>query len=134
MAKGESLYTFPKLMGSGNYKKWSRDMAFALQEAELWNYVTGARKMPREIPPPPQKADETPPEETEKQLEKRDKRDLERLISGASWVLFPEHSLIVQTIWGFEVSLASLLSQTRSRWPILLHFLHVALLCLHFLE
>ena len=48
MAKGESLYTFPKLMGSGNYKKWSRDMAFALQEAELWSYVTGARKMPRE--------------------------------------------------------------------------------------
>ena len=66
-------------MGSRNYKKWSRDMAFALQEAELWNYVTGARKMPREIPPPPQKADETPPEETEEQLEKRDKRDLDRL-------------------------------------------------------
>ena len=75
MAKGESLYTFPKLMGSANYKKWSRDMAFALQEAELWSYVTGARRMPREIPYPSDK--ET--EETEEQLEKRDQRDLERL-------------------------------------------------------
>ena len=65
MAKGESLYTFPKLMGSGNYKKWSRDMAFALQEAELWSYVTGARKMPREISLPPNKPSEKegdPPE------------------------------------------------------------------------
>ena len=72
-------------MGSGNYKKWSRDMAFALQEAELWSYVTGARKMPREIPLPPNKPSEKegdPPEEsseTEEQLDKRDQRDLERL-------------------------------------------------------
>ena len=72
-------------MGSGNYKKWSRDIAFALQEAELWSYVTGARKMPREIPLPPNKPSEKegdPPEETsetDEQLDKRDQRDLERL-------------------------------------------------------
>ena len=35
-------------------------------------------EMPREIPPPPPKANETPPEETEEQLEKRNKRDHER--------------------------------------------------------
>lgn len=52
MGKGESMYTFPKLMGSANYKKQSWDMASALQEAELWSRVTRARKMPREIPPP----------------------------------------------------------------------------------
>ena len=81
MAKGESLYTFPKLMGSANYKKWSRDMAFALQEAELWSYVTGARKMPREIPLLSTKDSEggAALEETEEQLVKRDRRDLERL-------------------------------------------------------
>ena len=73
MAKGESLYTFPKLTGSANYKKWSRDMAFALQEAELWSYVTGARKMPREL------AVDAPEKETEERLEKREARDLERL-------------------------------------------------------
>lgn len=80
MAKGESLYTFPKLLGSANYKKWSRDMAFALQEAELWSYVTGARKMPRELPYPANKSQGGAIlGETEEQLEKRDQRDLERL-------------------------------------------------------
>ncbi len=52
-------------------------MAFALQEAELWSYVTGARRMPRAIPLPIKEGEEV--EETEEQLEKRDQRDLERL-------------------------------------------------------
>ena len=58
-------------------------MAFALQEAELWSYVTGARKMPREIPFPSKSSDddEVSLEETPDQLDKRDQRDLERLES-----------------------------------------------------
>lgn len=58
-------------------------MAFALREAELWRYVTGARKRPREIPYRPNKSSDggTVPGETEKQLEKRDQRNLERLES-----------------------------------------------------
>ena len=56
-------------------------MAFALQEAELWSYVTGARKIPREIPFPSKSSDddEVSLEETPDQLDKRDQRDLERL-------------------------------------------------------
>ena len=79
MAKGESLYTFPKLMGSGKYKKWSRNMAFALQETELWSYVTRARKIPRKIPFPSKSSDddEVSLEETLDQLDKRDQQDLE---------------------------------------------------------
>lgn len=81
MAKGESFYTFSKLMGSANYKKWSRDMAFAFQEAELWSYVTRAREIPQVIPLPSAKGTDggAAIEETEEQLDKRGQRDLERL-------------------------------------------------------
>lgn len=56
-------------------------MAFALQEAQLWSYMTGARKIPREIPLPPNKTIEGGAvlEETEEQLDKRVQRDIERL-------------------------------------------------------
>ncbi|MCJ1467309.1 hypothetical protein MMC07_005933 [Pseudocyphellaria aurata] len=48
-------------------------MAFALQEAELWSHVTGARIMPRGLAIP------APGKEIVEQLEKRIARDLERL-------------------------------------------------------
>ena len=41
-------YTFKKLQGSHNYKQWTRDMSFALEEARLWRHVEGTA-----IPPPP---------------------------------------------------------------------------------
>lgn len=71
MAKGESLYTFPKLMDSAKYKKWSRDMAFALLEAELCSYIIRARKIPRKTP--------LRDKDSEEQLEKCNQRDLQRL-------------------------------------------------------
>lgn len=56
-------------------------MAFALQEAELWSYVTGAQRMPREIPYRPNISSDGSAVlgETEEQIEKRDQQDLERL-------------------------------------------------------
>ena len=41
-------YTFKKLQGSHNYKQWTRDMSFALEEARLWRHVEGTA-----IAPPP---------------------------------------------------------------------------------
>ncbi len=32
-------YTFKKLQGSHNYKQWTSDMSFALEEARLWRHV-----------------------------------------------------------------------------------------------
>ena len=40
-------YSFKKLTGSTNYKQWTRDMSFALEEAKLWDHVLGTA-----IPPP----------------------------------------------------------------------------------
>ncbi len=34
-------YTFKKLQGSHNYKQWTRDMSFDLDEARLWRHVEG---------------------------------------------------------------------------------------------
>ena len=51
-------------------------------------------------------------------------------ISGVSWVLFPEHSLIIQTICGFEASWPPS-SQTLSKWPTLPHVLHLESIYLH---
>ena len=34
-------YTFKKLTGSANYKQWSQDIFFALEEAKLWDHVLG---------------------------------------------------------------------------------------------
>ncbi|MCJ1268771.1 hypothetical protein MMC22_008659 [Lobaria immixta] len=56
-------------------------MAFALQEAELWSYMTGARKIPREIPLPSNKTIEGGAvlEETEERLDMQVQRDIELL-------------------------------------------------------
>ena len=43
----EYEYSFKKLTGSINYKQWTRDMSFALEEAKLWDHVLGTA-----IPPP----------------------------------------------------------------------------------
>ena len=40
MGKG-SEYTFAKLSGAENYKKWAREMIFALKDSGLWGYVDG---------------------------------------------------------------------------------------------
>ena len=34
-------YSFKKLTGSTDYKQWTRDMSFALEEAKLWDHVLG---------------------------------------------------------------------------------------------
>ena len=39
-------YTFKKLQGSHNYKQWTRDMSFALNEARLWRHVEGTAVAP----------------------------------------------------------------------------------------
>ncbi len=39
-------YTFKKLQCSHNYKHWSRDMSFALEEARLWRHVEGTAVAP----------------------------------------------------------------------------------------
>ncbi len=44
-------YTFEKLQGSHNYKQWTRDVSFALEEAGLWRHVEGTA-----ISPPPLEA------------------------------------------------------------------------------
>ena len=41
-------YIFKKLQGSHNYKQWTQDMSFALEEARLWRHVAGTT-----ITPPP---------------------------------------------------------------------------------
>lgn len=71
MGKDDIPYTFAKLSGSASYKKWSREMTFALQEAELWGYITGDRIKPRELI---EKKDDN-----EDRLEKIDQRKLDRL-------------------------------------------------------
>ena len=69
--KDSTPYTFAKLSKSANYKKWSRQMPFAFQEAELWEYITGNRKKPRELTA--KKNDD------EDRLEKMEERNLDRL-------------------------------------------------------
>lgn len=71
MGKDDIPYTFAKLSGSASYKKWSREVTFALQEAELWGYITGDRIKPRELI---EKKDDD-----EDRLEKIDQRKLDRL-------------------------------------------------------
>ena len=44
-------YTFKKLTGSANYKQWTRDMAFALEEAKLWDHVVGTASPPPALVP-----------------------------------------------------------------------------------
>ena len=56
-------YTFKKLQGSHNYKKWTQDMSFALEEARLWRHV----KETAVAPPPPLKAKE---DDSDNQMEK----------------------------------------------------------------
>ncbi len=44
-------YTFKKLQGPHNYKQWTKDMSFSLEEARLWRHVEGTA-----VSPPPLKA------------------------------------------------------------------------------
>ena len=39
-------YTFKKLQGPHNYKQWTRNMSFALEEARLWRHVEGTTVSP----------------------------------------------------------------------------------------
>lgn len=69
-------------MGSANYKKRSRDMAFAFQKAELWSRVSRAREneCPREIHPSSIEPVDDKNNNNRKQLnDKGDQRDLERM-------------------------------------------------------
>lgn len=44
-------YLFKKLAGSANYKQWTRDMSFALEEAKLWDHVLGTSAPPPKLLP-----------------------------------------------------------------------------------
>lgn len=37
----KSKYTFAKFFGAENYKKWTREIIFALKDSRLWRYVDG---------------------------------------------------------------------------------------------
>lgn len=49
MATSEKEYKFKKLQRAENYKQWSRDMTFALQEAKLWEHISGIAMGPPEL-------------------------------------------------------------------------------------
>ena len=49
MATSEKEYKFKKLQGAENFKQWSRDMTFALQEAKLWEHISGTAMRPPEL-------------------------------------------------------------------------------------
>ena len=55
-------YTFKKLQGPHNYKQWTRDMSFTLEEARLWRHVEGTA-----VSPPALKAKE---DDSEDRIEK----------------------------------------------------------------
>ncbi len=55
-------YTFKKLQGPHNYKQWTKDMSFALEEARLWRHVEGTA-----VSPPPLKVKE---DDSENRMEK----------------------------------------------------------------
>jgi hypothetical protein len=70
MARDEKL-TFAKLKGSVNYKKWAREMAFALQSAKLWGLITGDRRQLRRL------VLKSEDEDDEERLDKIDQREQE---------------------------------------------------------
>ena len=43
MSKDDNIWTFVKLIDIDNYKQWSRQMQFALMNAELWLIVFDKR-------------------------------------------------------------------------------------------
>ena len=55
-------YTFKKLQGPHNYKQWTKNMSFPLEEARLWRHVEGTA-----VSPPPLKAKE---DDSEDRMEK----------------------------------------------------------------
>ncbi len=44
-------YTFKKLQGSHNYKHWTRDISFPLEEARLWRHVERSAVAPPPLKP-----------------------------------------------------------------------------------
>ncbi len=55
-------YIFKKLQGPHNYKQWTRDMSFALEEARLWRHIEETA-----VSPSPLKAKE---DDSEDRMEK----------------------------------------------------------------
>ncbi len=49
MPTSEKEYKFKKLQGAENYKQWSRDMTFGLQEAKLREYISDTAIRPPEL-------------------------------------------------------------------------------------
>ena len=43
----KGLYTFTKLKGTENYKKWSREIGFALQDTSLESYADDTSTKPK---------------------------------------------------------------------------------------
>ncbi len=60
----------PNLEGSSNYKRWARNMKFALQDAMLLSYVNDTRKMPPLII----KKDDKDDPKLQKMIRKRDEK------------------------------------------------------------
>ena len=71
MDKDNIPYTFAKLSGNASYQKWSQEMTFALQETELWGYITDDQIKPQELI---EKKDDN-----KDRLKKTDQRKLDRL-------------------------------------------------------
>ena len=49
MTRDDVQYFFAKLKESTNYKKWAREMTFALQSAKLWDLIIDDRKQSRRL-------------------------------------------------------------------------------------
>ena len=49
MLPNEKEFLFKKLQRVENYKKWNRDMTFALQDAKSWNHIMGSTRRPPEL-------------------------------------------------------------------------------------
>lgn len=49
MATSEKKYKLKKLQKTKNFKQWSRNMTFALQEAKLWKHISRKTMQPPEL-------------------------------------------------------------------------------------
>ncbi len=46
MAINKEGFIFKKLQGAYNYKKWTQNMTFALQDAKLWDHIIATTRRP----------------------------------------------------------------------------------------
>lgn len=49
MSSNKKEFTFKKFQGAENYKQWSRDITFTLQDAKLWGHIDRSAREPPEL-------------------------------------------------------------------------------------